>query len=250
MRGLASLAVLATALAFGTTASGHPGHGPGHVGIEALSFTPETVRVVEGGPVVWSWNGEGGEQTRHSVTADPGQAESFDSDPGVAPTEIQHARGDYFTHTFSTPGTYTYQCKVHSAAMRGKVVVLEKFNSDPGPAPGGQKPPRLTAMSVAQGRECTRRRPCRRARAVLTVDLSAGAELVGRVQRRHPRRAATRRSRGWSSVRSFYFQARPGLSRRALPVAGLRPGGYRLLVRAYDRDGTRTDQAFARFSLR
>ena len=109
----------------------------------------------------------------------------------------------------------------------------------------------MTAVSVAPGRVCPGRRPCRPARAVLRFELSAGAELVARLQRRRrPPRTATRRSRGWSSVRSFSFQGHVGLNRRALPVAGLRRGGYRVLVRAYDRDSTRTHQALAHFCLR
>jgi plastocyanin len=31
--------------------------------------------------------------------------------------------GQTFSRTFSTPGTFTYQCSIHGAAMSGTVIV-------------------------------------------------------------------------------------------------------------------------------
>ena len=48
--------------------------------------------------------------------------DSFDSDPGRTPSNLDHPPGDTFSHTFNTPGTFSYICKVHSF-MTGKVIV-------------------------------------------------------------------------------------------------------------------------------
>ena len=79
-------------------------------------FTPAHDSVGVGAALVWTWNtctgdGYGGSAcTSHSVTFDDGPT-----------SEIQPS--GTFSRTFASPGTYTYHCKVHGAAMSGTILV-------------------------------------------------------------------------------------------------------------------------------
>src|ERR687884_1486227 len=79
---------------------------------------PATVQIDPGDTVHWTFSGP---DTNHSVTADAGQTEMFDSDPG---NDVpNHMVGDPFDWTFRTPGSFTYYCKVHPFTMKGRVNV-------------------------------------------------------------------------------------------------------------------------------
>ena len=66
------------------------------------------VTINAGDTVHWTNTGFAG----HTVSAVPGQADFFDS--GIM------FNNDTFSHTFDTPGTYTYYCEVHSFAAGGQ----------------------------------------------------------------------------------------------------------------------------------
>ena len=70
----------------------------------------------------WCGSGSAPRATTRSPRI-PGQAESFDSDPGKAPKAIAHPAGHAFTHLFTKTGRFTYRCRVHPA-MRGEVTVI------------------------------------------------------------------------------------------------------------------------------
>src|SRR4051812_40463426 len=117
------------------------------VTIKNFAFDPSTITINQGDSVTWTWAGP---DTNHSVTSDPNQADSFDSDPGRTPSSADHLPGSTFAHTFNTSGTFTYICKVHSF-MTGKVIVNE---------PGGGPPPDTTAPAISGlkasgGRKCS-----------------------------------------------------------------------------------------------
>jgi len=57
------------------------------------------------------------------VTAVPGQAESFESDPDSPLATINHEVGATFQHTFRKAGVFDYLCRVHPRFMRGSVTV-------------------------------------------------------------------------------------------------------------------------------
>jgi len=107
------------------------------VSIGGFKFSPPTVTVQQGDTVTWSWAGP---DTNHTVTSDPGQADSLESHPGIPANQIVGPpQGGTYSHTFNTPGTFTYFCRVHTF-MKGKVVV------NPAPPPvdlgaGGGAPP-------------------------------------------------------------------------------------------------------------
>ena len=81
--------------------------GAAEVGIVNFKFTPATVTIKVGGTIDW---------TNHD---DIGHTVSF-AGQGINSKVLQ--RNDRFSHTFDTPGTYTYICSIHPF-MHGTVVV-------------------------------------------------------------------------------------------------------------------------------
>ena len=78
------------------------------------AFHPAADTVAAGSSVTWT-NQDG---FNHTIASVPGSGESFAS--GAVPG------GTSFSHTFNTPGTYTYYCTIHgtpTAGMRGVIVV-------------------------------------------------------------------------------------------------------------------------------
>jgi plastocyanin len=69
--------------------------------------------VAVGGTVTWTWTNTG--QIPHSV-------ESLGS-PTFTSSAIRTGDGSTHQVTFSTPGTYQYDCAVHGTAMAGTIVV-------------------------------------------------------------------------------------------------------------------------------
>ena len=82
--------------------SGHNGSANGAV---------DTVAV--GGTVTWTWTNTG--SVPHSI-------ESLSS-AGFTSSDITTGNGATHQATFSTPGTYRYDCAVHGSAMTGTIVV-------------------------------------------------------------------------------------------------------------------------------
>lgn len=85
--------------------TGNPG--ANEVFIQGMAFSPATLTVTAGTTVKWT-NKDG---VTHTVTSDN---TLFDSG-NVLPNGI-------YSYTFSTAGTYTYHCSIHTS-MKGTVVV-------------------------------------------------------------------------------------------------------------------------------
>lgn len=124
------------------------------VQIGAFKFAPAIVTVDQGDTVTWSWAGP---DTNHTVTSDPGQADSFDSHGGVPAGQVAGPpTGGTYSHTFNTPGSVTYFCRVHTS-MKGKVVV----NQAAPPTPG-ETAPEAPQQAAAEGhptlKECLSQR--------------------------------------------------------------------------------------------
>jgi plastocyanin len=212
MRGtaIASVAVCALALAFAPAADPHPGHGAIQVSIANFNYSPADISIYVGDSVLWTWNGP---DTNHSVTADAGQAMSFDSDPGKSGAEIVHPPGDGYGVSFTQVGTFHYHCKVHSF-MKGTITVQA--------VPGGTttaSAPQLTNVSVKPKRFCTRcAKPGTTIRYTLDVPASMRAQL-----RRHGR-----------TVKEIDFASPPGPGSQRLKFRKLRSGKYVLRLVAVD----------------
>lgn len=89
------------------------------VDVGAGAFRPSDIRIGTGDTVLWVWSGPDLDNT---VTADPGQAEQFDSDPGGTP---DRKLGDSFAHRFTSTGTYSYFCRRHPDQMKGTIRVVK-----------------------------------------------------------------------------------------------------------------------------
>jgi len=127
--GMIALAVLAGC--GGYTASGPYGGGGGGGGGPVGSVTvgnngrivfisahnstanPAVDTVAVGATVTWTWTNNQG--VSHSVQSQGSTA--FASSP------IMSGSGQTYAVTFTTPGTYQYDCAVHGTAMNGTIVV-------------------------------------------------------------------------------------------------------------------------------
>jgi len=74
---------------------------------------PAIDTVAVGSTVTWTWTATGA--VAHSV-----QSQGAPNFPSSA---IQTGDGMTYAFTFTTPGTYQYDCAVHGAAMSGRIVV-------------------------------------------------------------------------------------------------------------------------------
>jgi plastocyanin len=186
------------------------------VTIANFQFSPTPITIAQGDTVTWHWAGP---DTNHSVTSDPKQADSWDSDPLRAPLSTDHPPGDTFDHKFDTAGTFTYFCKVHSS-MHGKVVVTP---------PGGGPPPdttapAITALKAKGGRACKKHsRGCKPKPSAISFSLSEDAQVKLTVKGR-PKAAVTRAGRA-------------GANRISISTKKLPPGKYTVTVVATDAAG-------------
>jgi plastocyanin len=78
------------------------------VRIMNFAFDPSEITVTQGSTVTWTNE----DSMAHTVTSDGGNFES----PSIA-------RGQSFSHTFNSAGTFSYQCSLHPS-MTGKVTVV------------------------------------------------------------------------------------------------------------------------------
>jgi plastocyanin len=126
-RVLAGAAAMVTAalLAGGVLAAESPAPGSSDGSSQAVSiidtsFQPADLTITAGGTVTWTVTKA--ISAPHSVTsgspADAKPGAAFDS--GI----ILRNNGDSYSHTFTTPGTYTYFCVVHPSLMSGTITVV------------------------------------------------------------------------------------------------------------------------------
>ena len=99
------------------------------VSVANFTYTPNTVTINQGEKVTWNWDGP---DKNHTVTSNSGQAESFESHPGVPTSAVSDGpAGETFNHTFTHAGTFTYFCRVHG--FTGKVKVEAPGGTDTTP---------------------------------------------------------------------------------------------------------------------
>ncbi len=116
------LMVAATLLAGcgGVTSPGGGGHPVGDVSVGNIFFrsvhngsqNPAVDTIAAGDSITWAWNAAGS----HSI-----QSTGL---PGIFRNSVvMSGANDTYTVTFRNPGTYTYDCAIHGAAMTGRIVV-------------------------------------------------------------------------------------------------------------------------------
>lgn len=138
---VAGIVLTAAAAALALTPSGRSARAAtADVTIADNTFTDSaaatlTTTITAGDAVLWTWTGS----APHSVTADDN---SFDDPTGSFKTS------GTFSHTFNTPGTYAYYCRVHGApdglGMHGVVVVQQAATSTPTDTPAATNTPGAT----------------------------------------------------------------------------------------------------------
>jgi plastocyanin len=74
---------------------------------------PAVDTVSTGGTVTWTWVGTG--SVPHSVESE--------GTPQFTSSSTLTGDGQAYTFTFTTPGTYQYDCAVHGSQMTGTIVV-------------------------------------------------------------------------------------------------------------------------------
>jgi plastocyanin len=191
------------------------------VSVANFAFAPPTVTVAQGDTVTWTFAGP---DLNHTVTASPHQAETFDSDPGTA--QPLHTPGSTFVHAFNTPGTFTYVCKVHGF-MQGKVIVT---------GPGGAAPPDTTAPTISGAKA---------KKATVTYRLDEAADVAGKLKLTKSAKGAT----GGKTSKAVKQTGRKGTNKLKLSTKGLRPGSYKLTLRATDAAGNRSRAAAVKLKV-
>ena len=215
----------------------------------ADGYNPVTADVPVGGTVCWT-NNDG---PPHTVTAENG---------GKPDSPALNGGGEgVYRETFTTAATIPYYCIYHGA-MRGTVRVGGGGTGSPGggtpggggtggggapgtgtpTTPGADPPPSLASVRVIPTRACTpRSSTCRRPGARVRFSLSEPAQVRGTLERLRDRTSRV--------ARRFAFSARAGVNRVRLPLRGLRPGRYRVSLRAVDGAGNRSLLVRSRFLL-
>ena len=77
------------------------------------SQNPAVDTIAVGASITWVWNAAGS----HSIQSTGIPPEIFRN------SVVMAGANDSYTVTLRNPGTYTYQCAVHGAAMTGQIVV-------------------------------------------------------------------------------------------------------------------------------
>jgi plastocyanin len=119
------------------------------VAIGHYQWSLPQIRLDLGEHVTWYWVGP---DTLHSVTGTSPNDAGWDSDPGASTP--RHDLGDTYQLTFNQPGTYTFQCKLHSS-VRGSVIVSNEPgdpNTEVDPVPKlnvDVRPPHLNEVKLS-----------------------------------------------------------------------------------------------------
>jgi plastocyanin len=109
MKPRKSLAVIFLVSALVSAAHARADPASTHIAIVDFAFEPSEQTISTGEPITWQNDG----QEPHNVIDADGAWES----PALA-------NGQTYTFTFSTPGTYTYFCSIHSG-MLGTITVAD-----------------------------------------------------------------------------------------------------------------------------
>jgi plastocyanin len=190
------------------------------------NFSPATVNIAVGDSVTWV--NDGG---THNVRFADG---SFEDPPDPA-SPGSSGWTDGVSRRFDTDATLVYYCELHGSptfGMRGTVAVSSGAAAPP---PGDADPPEITDLRATPSRLCNVR-GCRKRGTRFRFDLSEAADVEGTVTRRGVRREIE--ASGEQGANSIRFAGR-----------GLKPGRYRLTLRATDSAGNESEPARLRFRV-
>lgn len=201
------------------------------VAISDYKWSQQDLDIDLGEHVTWYWTGP---DTMHSITGQPPNASQWDSDRGTLP---RHNIGDRYQVSFDEPGTYQFQCKIHSL-VRGTVTVSNTPGdpkAEPDPVPKSNvdlKAPKLRGVHLP-AKFGPRGAP-------LKYSLNEPARLD--IEYYRYSRTGKRRFAGYATYKSFvgYNSARIGVKKRHFkPKRGSR---YMIELRVTD-DSNNTSKA-------
>jgi len=215
------------------------------ISISDYRWSRSSVEIDRGEHVTWHWIGP---DTMHSVTGISPNADGLDSDPDD--DQPRHNVGDAYRLDFDDPGTYTFQCKLHTL-VRGTVVV----SSNPGdpvtevdPVPRSNvdlRPPHVSDVGL-------RARSFRRG-TTLRFGIDEAAKVEVDYYRRQPRgeRRVPRYQRfvGFQRWRAHIGFNDVPFSKRAEHFRP-RPGAYLAILRATDPSNNESAAKQLRFRIR
>ncbi len=195
------------------------------VSISNFEWSNKQVRIDLNEKVTWDWLGP---DLAHSVTGVSPNAQGWDSDPNTDAPD--HRPGDSYTIQFTTPGTYQFQCKLHSF-VHGEVIVSD-VPGDPNSDPGPQPPLNIDLTRPTLGGMTLRRSSLRGTKGVATqASISKRGTLDAEYYRINSR--GRRVYNGYAT-----WQTHIGINRFALGARGkhfrARSGRYSAVLRVTD----------------
>ena len=239
-RALVPLAAIALALLFLAL----PGQALAvntRVSISNFEWSNKQVHIDLGESVTWDWLGP---DLAHSVTGESANANGWDSDPDTDAPD--HRPGDSYSIQFTAPGTYDFQCKLHSF-VRGEVVVSAipgNPNSDPGPQP----PLKIDIVPPTLGGVRLQKTAFNSPKGVTTeASISERGTLEAVYYRVNSK--GKRVYNGYATWKSHIGFNRFALGGRAKHFKG-RPGRYHAVLRATDEAANESKPVKKAFTIR
>jgi plastocyanin len=210
------------------------------VSISNFAWSNPAVHVDLDEKVTWDWLGP---DLAHSVTGVSPNDLQWDSDPGTDAPD--HRPGDSYTVQFDQPGTYLFQCKLHSF-VRGEVIV-SATPGDPNSDPGPQPPLNIDVKRPTLGGVSLRKRAFNSRKGVTTTaSISERGSLDAEYYRFNSK--GRRVFNGYATWRTFVGINHFALAGRGKHFKG-RPGSYVAILRASDEANNTSKAVKKRFRI-
>jgi plastocyanin len=239
MRSIARLTI-AAALALGLALPATAAADNRRIAISGYAWSDAELELDRGEHVTWYWVGP---DTLHSITGTNSAAEGLDSDPGTLWPD--HEVGDTFQLTFDQPGTYEFQCKLHSL-VNGQVKVSSQPGdpvSEPDPIPEPRvdlTPPNLRDVYLSES-------SFGRNGAALRYSLNERARVAAEIFELRPGKRP--KFAGYATYRSGHIglnTVRFGKQRKSFAA---KPGKYSAKITATDRFANTTRPLQIKFKI-
>lgn len=231
----ALIALGAAAAGFGVAAAPAQADTVVIAGTDALVWEPSLVDIKPGDTVTWTFAGT--TQYHNVWSASPNW--SVQSPGGVPAPD--------FSYTFEAEGTYDFYCQVHPDTMRGTVRVAAAPPPPPPPPPPSAQPFGNDAgepLTIESNVKLDKTRP-----RLSRLSARRAGKRAARVRFRVSEQSdvTVRFKRGKRTIKTAETSA-DGVG--TIRVRGLRPGSYRILVRATDLAGNRAKSRTLHLNLR